>query len=285
MRSRAEERIDYRASLPFLGIHFACALAIWTGVSGVAVLTCLILYAVRMFGITAGYHRYFSHRSYKTGRTFRFVLGWIGAMAAQKGPLWWAAHHRRHHAHSDTPADLHSPAIRGFWWSHLGWFLCRKYDKTDLVLIRDLAEHRELRFLDRFYWLPPASLAVLMFGIGKVLQVLAPETGTSASQMLVWGFLISTVLVYHGTFIVNSLTHVFGGRRFPTKDDSRNNLLIALVTLGEGWHNNHHYAPSSERQGFYWWEIDVSHFVLITLSWCGLVWDLQGPPKRAYDGR
>jgi stearoyl-CoA desaturase (delta-9 desaturase) len=241
------------------------------------------LYVIRMFAITAGYHRYFSHRSYKTSRPFQFVLAWTGGMSAQKGALWWASHHRTHHALSDTAGDVHSPVVRGFWWSHIGWFLCRKYHETDLRLIKDLIRYPELRFLDRFHLLPPATLAVGIFALGKSLQVVAPAMKTSGSQMLVWGFFISTVLVYHGTFIVNSLAHVWGGWRFPTKDASRNNLLIALITFGEGWHNNHHYAPSSERQGFYWWEIDISHCILKLLSRCRLVWNLQAPPPRAYD--
>jgi len=285
VRLDLDERFDLLGSLPFVCMHIACLLAVWTGVSAVAVVVCLTLYVVRMFGITAGYHRYFSHRSYKTSRAFQFVLGFLGAMSAQKGPLWWAAHHRRHHGYSDTADDVHSPVVRGFWWSHVGWFLCRKYGETDVQLIKDLNAYPELRVLNRFSALPPAALAVITLGIGGLLRVIAPGMNTSATQMLVWGFFMSTVLVYHGTFVVNSLAHVFGTRRFPTKDESRNNLLIALITLGEGWHNNHHYAPSSERQGFYWWEIDVSHYILKTLSWCGLVWDLQAPPSRAYRRR
>jgi stearoyl-CoA desaturase (Delta-9 desaturase) len=285
VRLDLDERFDLLGSLPFVCMHIACILPLWTGVSAVAVVVCLTLYAVRMFGITAGYHRYFSHRSYKTSRAFQFVLGFLGAMSAQKGPLWWAAHHRRHHGYSDTADDVHSPVVRGFWWSHVGWFLCRKYGETDVQSIKDLNAYPELRVLNRFHALPPAALAVVTLGIGGLLPVIAPGMNTSATQMLVWGFFISTVLVYHGTFVVNSLAHLFGTRRFPTKDESRNNLLIALITLGEGWHNNHHYAPSSERQGFYWWEIDVSHYILKTLSWCGVVWDLQAPPSRAYRRR
>jgi stearoyl-CoA desaturase (delta-9 desaturase) len=263
-------------------MHLACLLAFRVGVSAVAVAVCLVLYGLRMFAITAGYHRYFSHRSYKTGRKFQFALGCLGTMAAQKGPLWWAAHHRRHHGTSDTADDLHSPAVRGFWWSHVGWFLCRKYGDTEVRLIRDLASYPELRFLNKYYALPPAALAVFMLVLGRALQTIAPGMNTSAAQMLVWGFLISTVLVYHGTFVVNSLAHVFGRRRFPTKDNSRNNLLIALITLGEGWHNNHHHAPSSERQGFYWWEVDLTHYALSALSRLGIVWDLKKPPAGVY---
>ncbi len=285
MRHDLDERIDFWGSLPFLLMHLACLLAVWTGVCAVAVAVCLVMYGLRMFAITAGYHRYFSHRSYKTSRAFQFALGLLGTMAGQKGPLWWAAHHRRHHGSSDTADDLHSPVVRGFWWSHVGWFLCREYNETDVRLIRDLVSYPELRFLDRFYALPPAALAVFMLALGRLFQVIAPGMNTSATQMLVWGFLISTALVYHGTFAVNSLAHVFGRRRFHTRDDSRNNLLIALITFGEGWHNNHHYAPSSERQGFYWWEVDFSHYILKTLSWLGLVWDLKAPPSRVYGRR
>jgi stearoyl-CoA desaturase (delta-9 desaturase) len=280
-----EEKFDLLGSLPFLGVHAGCLLAAWSGVSVAAVAVCFILYGIRMFGITGGYHRYFSHRSYKTSRAFQFVLGWIGAMAAQKGPLWWAAHHRGHHAYSDTGRDLHSAVIRGFWWSHVGWFLCRKNNKTDIRLIRDLVRYPELRLLNKFYALPPAAVAISLVALGRLLQVVAPGMNTSPVQMLVWGFFISTVLSYHGTFVVNSLAHLFGSRRFPTGDQSRNNLLIALIAFGEGWHNNHHYAPSSERQGFYWWEIDLSHCILKALSWCGLVWDLKTPPNSAYERR
>ena len=280
MREDVDERIDLLGSLPFMGMHLACLLTIWTGASLIALFVCLALYGIRMFGITAGYHRYFSHRSYKTSRSFQFVLGWLGAMAAQKGPLWWASHHRSHHRYSDTADDVHSPSVGGFWWSHVGWFLCRKYNETEDSLIRDLTSYPELKLLNRFYVLPPVVLAVFLLALGRFIQIVAPGAHTSAGQMLVWGFFISTVLVYHGTFVVNSLAHIFGTRRFSTRDDSRNNLLIALITFGEGWHNNHHYAPSSERHGFYWWEIDVSHYILKALSWFGLVWDLKDDHGR-----
>lgn len=277
----AGERIDWLRSAPFFAIHLACLAVFWVGASWAAVTTCVGLYALRMFGITAGYHRYFSHRTFKTSRAFQFVLGWLGASATQKGPLWWAANHRHHHATSDTEEDAHSPR-HGFWWSHVGWFLCAKFHATNHRLIPDLARFRELRFLNTCYVLPPIALALGVAAAGLLFQYRIPELHTSALQMLVWGFFISTVLLYHGTFAVNSLAHVMGRRRFATKDDSRNSLLIALVTFGEGWHNNHHFVPSSERQGFYWWELDITHYVLKMLSWAGLVWDLKAPPKHIY---
>ncbi|MBV8895911.1 MAG: acyl-CoA desaturase [Acidobacteriaceae bacterium] len=275
------EQIDWVRSAPFLLIHFACLAVFWVGISPAAVIVCLSLYWFRMFGITAGYHRYFSHRSFKTTRAFQFVLGWIGAMATQKGPLWWAANHRHHHATSDSDEDAHSPR-HGFWWSHVGWFLCNKFHETNYRLIPDLAKFRELRFLNRCYVLPPISLGAAVAMAGWALHRWFPGLHTSPLQMLVWGFFVSTTLLYHGTFAVNSLAHVIGRVRFATKDDSKNSLLIAIVTLGEGWHNNHHFVPSSERQGFYWWEVDVTHYVLKLLSWMGVVWDLKKPPRHIY---
>ena len=274
------EKLDYSVCAQFLFMHMACLLAVWTGVSVVAVVVCLALYVVRMFAITAGFHRLFSHRTYRTGRIFQFVLAFIGTASYQKGPLWWSAHHRGHHLYADTDDDLHSPLTRTLWRSHVGWFLSRDSQATDLKLIPNLLKYRDLRLLDRYYSIPPILLAVSVFLLGAVLQRYAPGLGTSGWQMLVWGFFISTVLLYHGTFTVNSLAHIFGKRRFETADNSRNNFFVALITLGEGWHNNHHYYPSSERQGFYWWELDVSHYTLRALSWLGIVWDLRTPPSN-----
>ena len=268
-------RLDVKSSIPFFAIHAAALLALWTGVSRIALAVFALTYIVRMFGITAGYHRYFSHRTYKTGRLFQFVLAWLGTSAVQKGVLWWAAHHRHHHAHADTDEDNHSPVKGGLWWSHVGWFLSNEFDETKVQLIPDLVSVPELRFLDRWYVLPPAILAAAVLLLGAMLNYVRPDLGTSGLQMLVWGFFISTVAVYHATFAVNSLSHRFGTRRFSTRDDSRNNLWIALFTLGEGWHNNHHYSPSQERQGIVWWEIDVAHYILRLLSCTGIVWDLR----------
>jgi len=272
------KKLDSSVCVQFLFMHLACLLVIWTGVSAVAVLVCLGLYVVRMFAITAGFHRLFAHRSYKSGRIFQFLMAFTATAAYQKGPLWWSAHHRRHHLHADTEEDLHSPLTRTLWRSHVGWFLSRDSQETDWKLVTNLSKYRDLRFLDRYYSLPPILLAASAFLLGLVLQRYAPGLGTSCWQMLVWAFFISTVLLYHGTFTVNSLAHIFGKRRFPTADNSRNNWFVALITLGEGWHNNHHYYASSERQGFYWWEFDVSHYILKMLSWLGIVWDLRSPP-------
>lgn len=264
----------------FWAVHLACILALWVGVSWVAVAVCAILYVVRMFAITGGYHRYFSHRSYKTSRLFQFFLGFLGATSAQKGPIWWASHHRHHHRHSDTPEDAHSPIIHGIYYAHIGWVLSSEFVKPRLELVKDLLQFPEIRMLDRLHLVPPILLGVATYYLGAWLQHSNPALGTSGMQMLVWGFFISTVLVYHGTFCINSFTHLIGKRRYATTDSSRNNLFLALITLGEGWHNNHHYYQSSERQGFYWWEIDISHYILKVLAMLGLVWELRVPPEK-----
>lgn len=279
------ESLDYSVCVQFFFMHAACLLAVWTGVSMTAVLVCLTLYVVRMFAITAGFHRLLAHRSYQSGRVFQFLMAFLGTAAYQKGPLWWTAHHRRHHLDTDNENDRHSPMAYSFWQSHVGWFLLRDSQATDYKLVATLAKYRELRFLDRYYSLPPVLLAAGMFLLGAALERYAPGLGTSGWQMLIWGFFISTVLLYHGTFTVNSLAHLFGSRRFETDDNSRNNLFVALITLGEGWHNNHHHYQSSERQGFYWWEIDVAHYALRVLSWFGVVWGLRTPPPNVVSRR
>ena len=229
------------------------------------------LYYVRMFFITAGYHRYFSHRTFKTSRAVQLVFA-LGAMSSsQKGVMWWAGHHRRHHKFSDQPGDVHSTLRDGFVWSHVGWILAPKYEATESARVKDLAKFPELVWLDRWWWIPPTALGVALFVVGGWFA-------------LVWGFVVSTVLLWHGTFTINSLTHVFGSRRYPTTDNSRNNALLAAITLGEGWHNNHHYYQRSTRQGFFWWEIDPSYIVLRAMALTGLVWDLHEPPEAVLSG-
>jgi stearoyl-CoA desaturase (delta-9 desaturase) len=267
---RRLERINWIRSLPFLLIHLMLLLPLFTGVSVWMVLLCLASYYVRMFAVTAGYHRYFSHRSFKTGRIFQLVLAFLAQTSGQKGVLWWAALHRHHHLFSDTEEDIHSPARRGFWWAHVGWIVSSKYEQTRLDKIKDFARDPELRFLDRFHLLPLFAWAAAMWALFGI-------------EGLVWGFGVSTVLLYHGTFAINSLAHVFGRRRYATGDDSRNSLLLALITMGEGWHNNHHRYQSSANQGFFWWEIDPTWYVLKVLSWVGLVRDLRAPPRRVFD--
>lgn len=267
----------------FWGVHLACLLVIWAGFSWFAFGVCLFLYVIRMFAITGGYHRYFSHRSYKTSRLFQFLLAFLGCSSAQKGPLWWASHHRHHHQHSDTAEDMHAPHIYGVWHAHVGWVLCSEFVSGRPELIRDFLKFPELRWLDEWHLVAPVTLAVFLFYFGNFLGAAYPSLGTDGFQLLVWGFFVSTTLLYHGTFLINSAAHLMGRRRFKTTDESKNSLILALLTLGEGWHNNHHRYPGSERQGFYWWEIDIAHYMLKALSWFGIVWDLREPPQRIFD--
>jgi len=274
--------IDWVRCLPFIFLHGACLAVFIVGYSWIAVGTAVALYVIRMFAITGFYHRYFSHRTFKAPRAVQFGMALLGASAVQRGPLWWAAHHRHHHKYSDQPEDAHSPHQHSFMWSHIGWITAKKNFATDLDAVPDLAKFPELKFLDRFDLLVPIALAVAMFSFG----VLLPDSfGTSGWQMLVWGFFISTVFLFHGTCTINSLTHLIGERRYQTSDKSRNSLILALITLGEGWHNNHHYYQSCTRQGFYWWEIDITFYGLKAMSWLGLVRDLKPVPARIRDAR
>jgi stearoyl-CoA desaturase (Delta-9 desaturase) len=261
----------WRENLPFWGVHVAALIgAIWVGWSWAAAAWLVGGYAVRMFAVTAGFHRYFAHRTFKTSRWFQFVLAMLGMAAAQQGPLWWAAHHRRHHKYSDTPEDVHSPLQRGFWWSHVGWIIGSRHKATDYDRIRDFAKYPELRFLNRHD---------LFFAVGWGFVIYAIGGATA----LFWGHFVALVLCWHITFCINSLAHVWGTRRYATTDDSRNNPLLAVLTFGEGWHNNHHHYQRSARQGFYWWEIDVSYYVLKLLELVHIVRDVEGVPKHIRD--
>jgi stearoyl-CoA desaturase (delta-9 desaturase) len=279
-----DHRIDLTRVIPFIGLHLACLAVFWVGISPVAVAVCVASYLVRMFAITAFYHRYFAHRAFRTSRPVQFLFALIGASSTQRGPLWWAAHHRRHHKHSDRAGDPHTPR-KGLYWSHMGWFLSRKHFATEWEQIPDLAKFPELRWLDRFDLVVPVLFAAGLFGLGAWLERAAPGLGTSGGQMLVWGYFISTVVLIHVTLTINSLAHKFGRRRYETPDDSRNNVWLALLTLGEGWHNNHHHFPGSARQGFYWWELDISYLTLKAMSWVGLVSDLKPVPARIRETR
>lgn len=271
------DRIDWFRAIPFIGIHLACIGVYFVGISRFAVFTAIALYAIRMFALTGFYHRYFAHKAFHTSRAVQFAFALIGAACVQRGPLWWAAHHRNHHRFADTERDQHSPR-RGFLWSHMGWFLTRRAFRTDFSVIGDFARYPELRILDRFDIVVPILLAVALYSLGAWLGAAHPDLGTSGPQLLVWGFFVSTVVLFHATVTINSLAHRFGRRRFATRDDSRNNWLLALLTFGEGWHNNHHFFPGAARQGFRWWELDVTWYGLRALAAVGLIRDLKPVP-------
>ncbi|MBN21457.1 MAG: acyl-CoA desaturase [Bdellovibrionaceae bacterium] len=266
---RADERFDWLGSIPYFTIHFL-ALGVfffpfewrWVGLF-------FLSYLIRMFGVTAGYHRYFSHRTYTLGRVSQFLLGWLASTSSQKGILWWAGNHRHHHRFSDMEEDIHSPIQRGFWWSHHLWILCERYMPTRWDLLKDWKKFPELIWLNQFWYIPVGLYGVLMYFLG-------------GWPGFFWGFALSTVFLWHGTFTINSLSHVWGRRRFHTKDGSRNNGVLALVTLGEGWHNNHHRYMSASRQGMFWYELDITYLILKGLSLFGIVRGLRTYPVQIY---
>jgi stearoyl-CoA desaturase (delta-9 desaturase) len=277
---RAEpDRVDWMRCIPFIILHLGCFAAFWVGVSPVAVWTAVALYFLRMFAVTGIYHRYFSHKTYSTSRVGQFLLALWGGTTVQRGALWWAYHHRHHHQHSDEPDDAHSPHVHGFWWSHIGWITSRRNFPTDYSTIKDLAKFPELVWLNRFDTVVPVVFAFAVFGFGALLETYAPGLGTNGWQMLVWGFFISTTFLFPGTACIISMAHLMGRRRFKTSDDSRNSFILALICLGEGWHNNHHRYQSSTRNGFYWWEIDPTYYGLKALSWTRFIWGLKAVPK------
>lgn len=260
---------EYLKALPFAISHLMPFFTLYTGVTSTAVWIFFVLFYTRLWGVTGGYHRYFSHKTFETSRAFQFFLAFLAQASAQKGALWWAAHHRTHHQHADREGDLHSPIREGFWYSHLGWLFADTED-TDYERIKDFAKYPELVWLNENWYVPPVLTGVLAYAIGGL-------------PGLFFGFFGSTVLLWHSTFTINSLAHVWGSRRFETKDTSRNNVFLALLTLGEGWHNNHHYYCASARNGFYWWEVDVTYYVIRVLAFFRIVKNLKPVPKRVLE--
>ncbi|OWK41784.1 acyl-CoA desaturase [Fimbriiglobus ruber] len=267
------QRIGSRSPLDFIGpaafiaMHLACVSVFFVEFTWLGLGMMVGLYLIRGFGLTGGFHRYFSHRGYKMSRWFQFVIAWIGTASLQRGPMWWCAHHRLHHKHSDQEQDPHSPIVGSIFWSHVGWILSPRFGEVEWDQIRDWQKYPELKWLDKYDWLPGVLLGLGCLAVGV--------------SEFVWAFVVGTVLLYHATFMVNSVCHLVGRRRFETSDKSRNNWFVAIFSMGEGWHNNHHHYPSAARQGFKWYEFDLSYCILKTLSWVGLVWDLRQPTPRA----
>lgn len=277
------DKVDWIRTIPFIILHLGCLGVIWVGWSWTAVLFAIALYFIRMFAVTGFYHRYFSHRTFQTSRLGQLLFAIWGGTAVQRGALWWAYHHRNHHKHSDKEKDAHSPHVRGFLWAHIGWITSRRNFPTDYNRVKDLAKYPELVFLNRFDIFIPIFLGVGIFFTGVLLNKFFPQLGVTGPQLLVWGMFISTTVLFHATASINSLAHLMGKKRFNTTDESRNSLILALITLGEGWHNNHHHYMTSTRQGFYWWEVDLTYYGLKVLSWLGLIWDLRPVPANIYE--
>jgi stearoyl-CoA desaturase (delta-9 desaturase) len=272
-----------RKTVEMIIIHLVPLLAFFTGVTWFDWSVAIGLYFLRMFFVTGFYHRYFAHRTFKTSRWFQFIMAFAAETSMQKGTLWWAAHHRVHHRTSDTPADPHSMKLYGFWYSHIGWILGPDYKETDFEGISDFTKFKELRWLNKYYVVPPIALMVLLMILGGIVNgggIMAMFSAPGGWSTLFIGFFLSTVALYHGTFSINSLMHKIGSQRYETGDESKNSAILAFITLGEGWHNNHHYYESSTRQGFFWWEFDITYYLLKSLSWFGLVWDIKEVPKH-----
>jgi stearoyl-CoA desaturase (delta-9 desaturase) len=272
--------VEWLRIIPLIFLHLGCLGVFWVGWSRTAVIVSLTLYVIRMFAITGFYHRYFSHKTFKTKRTWQFVFGVMGNASVQRGPLWWAAHHRHHHRHTDTEQDVHSPSRHGFWWSHIGWMTSKANFPTKMKYVKDWAQYPELRWLNRFDTVVPIMLAISLYVFGELLERFAPQLGTNGWQLVVWGFFVSTTVLLHATVTINSFDHMYGKRRYDTPDTSRNNALLSLITLGEGWHNNHHHYAVTARQGFYWWEIDITYYLLVLMSWSGIIRDLRPVPEH-----
>lgn len=279
------DKMNWGRTMPFLFLQFGCIAVFWVGINWTVVLAAAFFYFIRMFAITGFYHRYFSHRTFKTSRVGQFLFAVLGNSSMQRGPLWWAATHRHHHQHSDEEVDAHSPVQHGFAWSHIGWLTSMKNFPTAYERIPDLKKYPELVFLNRFDQVVPFVYGLTMLGIGAALEHFAPSLGVTMWQFFIWTFFVSTTVLLHGTLFINSLAHVWGKRAYETKDESRNSFLLSIITLGEGWHNNHHRYPHSVRQGFRKREIDVTYYGLRLMAWLGIIWDLKPVPQRIKDER
>lgn len=276
--------IHWARAFIFILLHLCCLAVFWVGWSFTAVFTAILLYLLRMFAITGFYHRYFSHKTFKTNRFWQFVFAVIGNAAVQRGPLWWASHHRIHHRYTEQSQDPHSPVQHGLVWSHVGWIFYSDNFKTDYKAIQDFAKYPELRWLNRYDNVVPICLLLILFFTGTLLENYYPKLHTNGMQLVVWGF-ISTIALFHATFSINSISHVWGTQAFETGDQSRNNFLLALITLGEGWHNNHHFYPRSTSQGFRWWQIDITYYLLCFLEKVRIIYDVNRVPLELKTNR
>lgn len=267
-------------------VHLACLGIFFLPVTPALLAWSLAGYFLRVFSWEGGSHRYFSHRSFKTSRGFALFLAMLAAAAGQRGPLWWAAHHRNHHRHSDTELDLHSPVTRPFWYAHLGWLLDQKTLDTNLDDAKDLARFPELVWVNRFHYLFPLVVLAACVLLGQYTAAFGHSGLGLASA--VWLFFLPTALSLHASFAVNSLTHGFKPgfwhrRPYQTSDTTTNVWWLAIPTLGAAWHNNHHRYMNSARAGFRWFELDLTYAILKLLALLGLVWDLRPVPQDVHE--
>jgi len=249
--------------------HLSALLVFYVGFSWTALAVFFFSFLIRAFGVSAGYHRYFSHRSFKTSRPFQFVLAFLGASAGQKGPLSWVTSHRIHHRTSDTQADPHTPQ-KGFFYGYLGWLLPVDALHTDLNLTADFAKYPEIRWINKFHNVGPLTVIILCGFFGKYLSIHFPQLGTSALQLIVWGFILSTLATLHGTLMINTICHSEKERHHSTNDFSSNVPWLLPFTLGENWHHNHHRYPKSANCGLEKGQIDFIFIGICLLEKLGL---------------
>jgi stearoyl-CoA desaturase (delta-9 desaturase) len=260
-------------------MHLACLGVFLVGFSWPALWVAIAMYVIRGMGVTTGYHRLLAHRSYKTNRFIQFVVATAGGLAMQGGPLWWVAHHRAHHRDTDKEGDIHSPVTKGMWQSHMGWMMSNEAFHEQGSNSRDLFKYPELKFLQRHYvWILVLQMLGL-YALGSLLSLWYPDTSINGLQCLVWGFFVSTVFLWHVTFSVNSVCHRWGSQDYDSNDASTNNWIIGILGFGEGWHNNHHFYPSSARHGLKWWQVDVTWILIRGLCLVGLASDPKIPKE------
>jgi stearoyl-CoA desaturase (delta-9 desaturase) len=275
--------------LPFAGLAAGIALLWGWGIGWVELGLLAGMYVLTALGITVGFHRLFTHRSFEAHPAVQFVLAVLGSMAVQTPLLRWVAVHRLHHQHSDGPDDPHSPhhhgpglrgLLRGAWHAHLGWFF--RADPPNLArYVKDLCRSRALRLAHTLF--PVWVLLGLV--IPAVLGGVLSRSWAGALGGLIWGGLARIFLLHHVTWSVNSVCHLWGARPYPEQDQSRNNIVFGVLALGEGWHNNHHAFPTSARHGLRWWQFDLSYYVICAFSRLGLAWKVKLPPRQAPAGR
>ncbi len=256
----ANKKINWPITIVLVGLHLGALAALFM-FNWHALLAAVLLYYIGVgLGISMGYHRLHTHRSYKLPLWVEYFLAICGTLTLEGGPIFWVATHRIHHQYSDKPGDPHSPRD-GAWWAHVGWLLVgeSKHSNTKLMskYAPDLAKDPFYVWLNNYHWVMILVLAAILYAIGGL-------------PMMLWGTCLRIVVGLHATWLVNSATHLWGGRRFETRDDSRNNLWVALISFGEGWHNNHHAHPTSARHGLAWYELDLTWIQICVLKFLGI---------------
>jgi len=273
-------------TLPRIGFIAAIAAVIWweKTVTPLDIALLVGFYMITILGVSVGYHRLFSHKAFKTGPIMKTIIGIAASISTQGTIASWVSHHRQHHLYSDQPGDVHSPhlhgdgfwgQLQGFWHGHFGWMVGATWVEP-LPYINDLKSDRIVQMLDRFCLVWIVLGLVLPAAIGGAIC----GSWEGAFRGLIWGGALRIMLSFQGTLSVNSICHLWGTQPFKTGDFSRNNPLIAMITLGEGWHNNHHAFPYSARFSMNWWQVDFSWWVIALLERLGLVWDVKFPSKQ-----